>query len=186
MKCPQCGFENEESSKFCKNCNTPLSKRDYSEDNPYIKKKINEDQPSELISDEKEEQKSSLRKVVLVLLLLTVIVVSLYLTLLITQKTQPIPLNASVSFTETQFIIENDDNFDWLNVKMEVNGSFLSSGFIFEIYRIKAGGTYTIGALQFAKKDGTRFNLFIYKPQKIDISCDTPKGENAFWAGNWE
>ena len=179
LKCPSCGFENEREARFCVNCEEPLP-------NPYTKKRKNEDQPFELISDEKEEQKSSLRKVVLVLLLLTVIVVSLYLTLLITQKTQPIPLNASVSFTETQFIIENDDNFDWLNVKMEVNGSFLSSGFILETYRIKAGGTYTVGALQFAKKDGTRFNLFIYKPQKIDISCDTPKGENAFWAGNWE
>jgi len=56
MKCPQCGFENEESSKFCKNCNTPLSKQDYSGDNPYIKKKINEDQPSELTSNEEEKE----------------------------------------------------------------------------------------------------------------------------------
>ena len=50
MKCPLCDFENEEGSKFCKNCYIPLSKQDHSEDNPYIKKKINEDQPSELIS----------------------------------------------------------------------------------------------------------------------------------------
>jgi len=59
MKCPQCDFENEEGSKFCKNCNIPLSKQDYSEDNPYIKKKGNEDQPFELISkqEEKEETK---------------------------------------------------------------------------------------------------------------------------------
>ncbi|MBA7497817.1 hypothetical protein ES704_00549 [subsurface metagenome] len=37
------------------------------------------------------------------------------------KETQPssIYLNASVTFTGTQFIIENDDNFAWLNVKME-------------------------------------------------------------------
>lgn len=39
MKCPLCDFENEEGSKFCKNCNAPLSKQDYSEDNSYINKK---------------------------------------------------------------------------------------------------------------------------------------------------
>jgi tetratricopeptide (TPR) repeat protein len=53
IKCPLCDFENEEGSKFCKNCNIPLSKQDYSEDNPYIKKKGIEDQPFELISDKK-------------------------------------------------------------------------------------------------------------------------------------
>jgi len=39
IKCPQCDFENEEGSKFCSSCNIPLIKQDYSEDNPYFKKK---------------------------------------------------------------------------------------------------------------------------------------------------
>jgi len=52
IKCPQCDFENEEGSKFCKNCNAPLFKQGYSEDNPYIKKRGNKDQPFKLISDE--------------------------------------------------------------------------------------------------------------------------------------
>lgn len=38
-KCPLCDFENEEGARFCSNCNIPLIKQDYSEDNPYIKKK---------------------------------------------------------------------------------------------------------------------------------------------------
>lgn len=102
------------------------------------------------------------------------------------KETSYIKLNASVRFIGTQFIIENDDNFDWLNVKMEVNGSLFKSGFILETNRMEAGESYTVGALQFAKKDGTRFNPVAYKPQKFDISCDTPKGENAFWTGSWE
>jgi len=59
IKCPLCAFENEEGSKFCKNCNEPLFKQRYSEDNPYIKKKRNEDKPFESISkkEEKEETK---------------------------------------------------------------------------------------------------------------------------------
>jgi len=56
IKCPSCGFENEEGSKFCKNCNEPLFKQGYSEDNPYAKKKGNEDQPFELISDEEADE----------------------------------------------------------------------------------------------------------------------------------
>ena len=102
------------------------------------------------------------------------------------EETSYISLNASVEFTGTQFIIENNDNFDWLNVKMEVNGSLLKSGFILETNRMEAGESYTVGALQFAKKDGTRFNPVTYKPQKFDISCDTPEGENAFWHGSWK
>jgi len=62
IECPLCGLENEEGSKFCKNCNIPLSKQDYSKDNPYIKKKGNEDQPFELISDEEVKAETEERK----------------------------------------------------------------------------------------------------------------------------
>jgi hypothetical protein len=63
MKCPQCDFENEEGSMFCKNCNIPLSKQDYSEDNPYIKKKGNEDQPFELIPNEEEKEETKINMI---------------------------------------------------------------------------------------------------------------------------
>ena len=53
IKCPLCGFENEEGSKFCSNCNEPLFKQEYSKDNPYIKKRGNKDQSFEHISDKK-------------------------------------------------------------------------------------------------------------------------------------
>ena len=41
IKCPQCDFENEEGSKFCKNCNEPLSKQSFSKDNPFFKREEN-------------------------------------------------------------------------------------------------------------------------------------------------
>jgi len=37
IKCPLCGFENEEVSKFCKNCNEPLTKYDECEKGNVIK-----------------------------------------------------------------------------------------------------------------------------------------------------
>lgn len=52
IKCPQCDFENEEGSRFCENCNLPLSKQDYDRNNPYTKKGGNKDQPFKPISDE--------------------------------------------------------------------------------------------------------------------------------------
>jgi len=62
IKCPLCGLENEEGSKFCKNCNEPLFKQEYSEDNPYIKKRGNKDQPFELILNEEVRAETEGRK----------------------------------------------------------------------------------------------------------------------------
>jgi|AntAceMinimDraft_16_1070373.scaffolds.fasta_scaffold119988_1 hypothetical protein len=94
-----------------------------------------------------------------------------------------IDLDASVRVSETQFKIKNNDNFDWLNVKMEVN----KSKFYFKKDKIKAGETIIVDAIEFAKKDGTRFNPIIYKLQKFTISCDTPtKGEYGYYGGIWK
>ena len=62
VKCPLCGFENEEGSKFCSNCYIPLTKPSISNDNPYIKKRGNEERRFELISDEDEKAETEERK----------------------------------------------------------------------------------------------------------------------------
>ena len=63
IKCPQCDFENEEGSKFCKNCNEPLVKFKIPSaiENPYIKLK-EEYQPFEHISDEEAKVKNKIEK----------------------------------------------------------------------------------------------------------------------------
>jgi hypothetical protein len=61
MKCPQCDFENEEGSKFCKNCNVLLSKPDYSEDNPYTKKNIDEEEKIRKKIQREEEIRAEVR-----------------------------------------------------------------------------------------------------------------------------
>ncbi|UCG94449.1 MAG: hypothetical protein JSW13_01435 [Candidatus Aerophobus sp.] len=96
-----------------------------------------------------------------------------------------IDLKASVKFDGTQFVISNNDNFDWTNVKLEVNSGLLRGGFVLKAQRMSAGEIYTVGAMQFAKGDGTRFNPFTTKAQKFSIWCDTPKGKG-FWYGGWE
>ena len=91
-----------------------------------------------------------------------------------------VALNASVRFTGAQFVIQNKDSFDWTNVKLEVNSAYL-----LETIRIAAGETYTVGAMQFAKSDGEKFNPFTHKPLNFSIWCDTPKGK-AFYYASWK
>jgi len=43
IKCPLCDFENEEGSKFCKNCNEPLIIQEFSKDNPFIKREAEDE-----------------------------------------------------------------------------------------------------------------------------------------------
>lgn len=96
-----------------------------------------------------------------------------------------IDLQAGVRFDGEQFIITNQDSFDWTEVKMEVNSGLLAGGYILRENRLEAGHTYTVGALQFAKSDGTRLNPWKTKPQKFSIWCDVPRGKG-FWYGEFK
>ncbi len=94
-------------------------------------------------------------------------------------------LKAIVDFNGSQFIVTNNDDFDWTDVQLEVNSGIIRSGYVFKMRRMNAGVTYTIGARRFAKGDGTRFNPLATKPQKFLIMCDTPQGKG-FWTGDWK
>ena len=95
-----------------------------------------------------------------------------------------VDLNASVRFMGTQFVITNYDNFNWENAQLEINPGLLKSGYKLNVGLMSAGNAYTVGALQFAKPDGTRFNPILIKAQSISIYCDTPKGKG-YYHGTW-
>jgi len=94
-------------------------------------------------------------------------------------ESSTVDLNASVSFSGTQFVIKNKNTFDYKNAKLEVNGDYTLKGF-----DIKAGETYTVGIMQFADEKGNRFTL-MQKPQKFTIWCDLENGENGFYYAAW-
>ena len=94
-------------------------------------------------------------------------------------------LNTSVRYTGTQFEIVNEDSFNWTNVKLEVNSQGLRSGYTLKADVMIAGETYTVGVLQFARKDGERFNPATYKLTNFSIWCDTPGGRKGHYFGEW-
>jgi len=95
-------------------------------------------------------------------------------------ESSTVDLNASVSFTGTQFVIKNNDTFDYNNAKLAVNDDYVLKG-----YNLKAGETYTVGVMQFADKKGNRFTL-MQKPQEFSIWCDLGNGKNGFYYATWK
>ncbi|GAH35115.1 unnamed protein product, partial [marine sediment metagenome] len=60
-----------------------------------------------------------------------------------------------------------------------------SSGYTYRASIIIPNNEYVIGAMQFTKGDGTRFNPITIKPKEIFITCDTPEGK-AYYSGGWK
>ena len=100
-------------------------------------------------------------------------------------STKYMQLKAFVSFDDGQFKITNNDNFNWHNVEFELNGGIIKSGYKLRATIIEANSIYTVGAMQFTKKDGTRFDPFTHKPQKFNIWCDTSTGKGCYYAA-WD
>jgi len=101
-----------------------------------------------------------------------------------TVEPSTVELSASISFDGGQFVISNNDSFDWTNVELEVNSKLFSGGYKFRTSVIRAGDVCTVGAMQFADSDGERFNPFTHKALKLTIWCNTPHGEG-FGGGQW-
>lgn len=104
--------------------------------------------------------------------------------------TKQASLTASVSFTGTQFVISNLDKHTCENAEMKVNGNYALNGYNLESAldsTVKTGTAtvYKVGAGQFTKGDGTRFNPFAVKPLNFSISC---RGNNELSSafGYWE
>jgi len=95
-------------------------------------------------------------------------------------------LRATVSFDGTQFAIANGDSEAWTDVKFEINGGLLSGGFEYRAPLFPAGEKATIGAMSFAKSDGTRFNPAQLKPQKFVITATLRSmGRTGIYVGGW-
>ena len=94
---------------------------------------------------------------------------------------------ASVNFTGTEFVISNLDKSPCQNARMKVNGQYTLEGYNLESAldsTVKTGTAtvYRVGAGQFVKGDGSRFNPFTTKPLDFNIYC---RGNNELTSATW-
>lgn len=95
-------------------------------------------------------------------------------------------LSARVTFAGARFVISNNDTFDWENVKLEVVSADSMEPFCLTVTRIPAGGTYTVGAAEFRRNDGTRFNPSSTKSERFWIRCDIPERGSGSYLAGWK
>jgi hypothetical protein len=75
-----------------------------------------------------------------------------------------------------------NDNYSWFDVDFRLNSDYKLS----RVGYIDAHTVYTVGAMEFAKSDGTRFNPFATKPLNIDISASVLNHNSASWYGTFK
>ncbi len=88
-------------------------------------------------------------------------------------------LKAQVDFTGTQFVITNNDSFDYNDVTISINGDYKLN-----VPKLSAYETYTVGMMQFADKKGNRFNLS-QKPLSVYISSRNANGKYGYYSASW-
>jgi hypothetical protein len=74
-------------------------------------------------------------------------------------------LTASVQYEGDRFIIQNGDNFQWTDVRL-----LLNSDFKFNTSDILAQNGFSVLASQFAKDDGTKFDLNTASPTDLYVT----------------
>jgi hypothetical protein len=89
-------------------------------------------------------------------------------------------LSGDVKYNNFTFGITNTENRDWNNCHLTLNSNYHYPGPAFsdKAGPITSGEKVNIPASQFAKKDGTRFNPLLIKPQSLNIDCNRRFG---FW-----
>jgi hypothetical protein len=92
-------------------------------------------------------------------------------------------LKADVKFSGLAFTIRNNDTWRWRDCKAEING--IVNGYELKFQDLEPGESITLPAVQFAKRNGDRFNPLQMKPQEFYIyASDGPAA--AVWQGRFD
>jgi hypothetical protein len=101
-------------------------------------------------------------------------------------------LKAYVRFTGTQFLIINKNQFNWTDVRIEINTDSSQNHYLHEttdpnafmlmLPKMDIGEAYPIKVTQFRRDDGTKLDPVTTRPENIKIWSDTPHGRG-FWYG---
>ena len=89
-------------------------------------------------------------------------------------------LHAIIEFDGAKLTIKNRDDFSWEETKIDINDTW-----VLQTHGIEAYHSYSVGIMNFAKSDGTRFNPFGTKILEVTISARTDYGQG-YWSGQPE
>jgi len=185
-KCPFCGQEIDAEATRCFFCGSQL-------DEESIERRLEQLQRQENVESTHKTSKPVALEVIVVIILICAVLFhgnpgrrKYSSDNAGSSDSSTVRLNANVTFTGARFVISNNDSFDWKNVKLEILSESIEDCFILTVPKISAGETYTVGAAEFSKKDGARFNPFTMKPQRFWIRCDTPNRENGSYLAGWK
>jgi hypothetical protein len=81
-------------------------------------------------------------------------------------------LDANIRFSDTAFMITNNEDKGWTNCRLELNAGIIRGGYTFTTNGIPSKDPLVVPFREFTKGDGTRFNANDTKPQSLSISCD--------------
>lgn len=97
------------------------------------------------------------------------------------------PVKVSVLTDGIQIHINNLEESDCVNARMEINGGLFKGGYVLDGNTLEGKTEYTVGAGQFTDKDGNRFAFQSKKIQSFQVYC---RGENDLngrsWYGNFK
>ena len=100
------------------------------------------------------------------------------------EEVSDIEIAASVDFDGAMFTITNRDYSDWTNVELCVNYG-LPNVYRATVPWIRRGSSYPVGAREFTKRYGTRFDPFRTEVLQFSIWCDTRHGRGV-WREPWQ
>ena len=181
--CPFCGQEIDTEATKCFFCGAFL-------DEESVDKRLEQLQ--------KEDNKKPAHKIICPLVLKVTVVGILIFIAIFSSKSlrkpseanlsseSTVSLKAKVNFTGAQFVISNNDSFDWTNVELQIKLETIGSNFSLRIPKIPAGKTHTIRAAEFTEKNGACFDPYSMKPEKFRIWCDTPTRKIGSYYAGWE
>lgn len=93
---------------------------------------------------------------------------------------RPAPkMSVGMSFKGTHFELRNEGTEAWQDITIEVNDGYKTS-----LAALEAGQSASIGAMEFANKQGLRFNPYQMKPQQVYIRA-TMRGQSVSYGGKW-
>ena len=94
-------------------------------------------------------------------------------------------LNPTVTFNEENFVVSNNDSFDWENVSLEILSGESGEPFRLAVAKIPARGTHTAGAAEFRRADGALFDASSAKPWRFRIRSDVQGRPGGSYLAEW-